>query len=129
MNSWAFMDYLDARRVNIIAEWLNDRQQVPRKAKAKIETVLRYLAGTPLWVRPYASNVTDHQGIVEIRIRWMNVQYRPLGFRGPDEGQFTILVPAIAQGGEFVPLNAPGIAETRLAEVLADSSRACEHRS
>ena len=75
------MDYFDDRGYNPIQDWLNDRKQVPIKAKAKIDRILLQLAGTPLWVRPLASNLDDYPGIVEIRVRWMNVQYRILGFR------------------------------------------------
>jgi len=122
------MDYLDERGTNPIQDWLSDVRQVPVKAKAKIDRILLQLAGTRLWVRPLASNLDDYPGIVEIRVRWMNTQYRILGFRGPDERQFTILFPALEQGDEFQPLGAPGIARTRMQIVEADWSRACEHR-
>jgi hypothetical protein len=128
MNDWTFMDYLDERGTNPIQDWLKDVRQVPVKAKAKIDRILLQLAGTPLWVRPLSSNLDDYPGIVEIRVRWMNTQYRILGFRGPDERQFTILFPALEQGDEFVPLSAPQIATTRMEIVKADWSRTCEHR-
>ena len=122
------MDYLDERGTNPIQEWLKDMRQVPVKAKAKIDRMLLQLAGTVLWVRPLASNLDGYPGIVEIRVRWMNIQYRILGFRGPGERQFTILFPALEQGDEFQPLTAPEIATTRMEIVIADRSRACEHR-
>jgi hypothetical protein len=128
MAEWTFLDYLDERRTNPIQEWLHDKTRVPVKAKAKIDRSLLQLAGTKLWVRPLASNIDDHEGIVEIRVRWTNTQYRILGFRGPEDGQFTLLFPAIEQGDEFVPLNAPTIAETRMATVMGDRSRTVEHR-
>jgi hypothetical protein len=122
------MDFLDERGTNPIREWLSDVRQVPVKAKAKIDRILLQLAGTPLWVRPLASNLDGYPGIVEIRVRWMNTQYRILGFRGPQERQFTILFPALEQGDEFQPPNAPITAMTRMETVTADWSRACEHR-
>jgi hypothetical protein len=128
MNDWTFMDYLDERGTNPIQDWLKDVRQVPVKAKAKIDRILLQLAGTPLWVRPLSSNLDGYPGIVEIRVRWMNTQYRILGFRGPDERQFTILFPALEQGDEFAPLSAPQIATSRMEIVKADWSRACEHR-
>jgi hypothetical protein len=69
-----------------------------------------------------------YEGIVEIRIRWMNTQYRLLGFRGPDEREFSLLVPTIEQDDEFVPPTAPGIAITRMNVVIADRRRIIEHR-
>jgi hypothetical protein len=105
-----------------------EKRFVPVKARAKIQRILLQLAGTPLWTRPLASNLEGYPGIVEIRIRWMNTQYRLIGFRGPDERQFTILVPAVEQDDEFVPLNSPDIALTRMAAVIADRRRIIEHR-
>jgi hypothetical protein len=58
----------------------------------------------------------------------MNTQYRLLGFRGPDERQFSLLVPAIEQDDEFVPPTAPSIARTRMTIVNADRRRIIEHR-
>jgi|SRR5271165_1858031 len=127
MTEWSFWDYIDERGVNLIHEWLMDRLEVPVKARAKIQRILLQLAGTALWTRPLASNLDDYNDIVEIRIRWMNVQYRLLGFRGPDEREFTILFPAREQGDEFVPLAAPRIAQTRMQIVIAHRSRICEH--
>lgn len=122
------MDYLDERGTNPIQDWLNDKREVPIKAKAKIDRILLQLTGTALWTRPLTSNLDDYPGIVEIRVRWMNTQYRLLGFRGPDERQFTLLFPAFEQGDQFEPSTAPVIAMTRMKIVQADWSRVCEHR-
>jgi|SRR5882724_702989 len=128
MNEWLFFDYIDERGTNPISDWLMDRRLVPVKARAKIQRILLQLAGTALWTRPLASNLEGYEGIVEIRIRWMNTQYRLLGFRGPDERQFSLLVPAIEQDDEFVPPTAPSIARTRMIVVNADRRRIIEHR-
>jgi hypothetical protein len=128
MNEWLLFDYIDERGTKPIAEWLMDKRAVPVKARAKIQRILLQLAGTPLWTRPLASNLDDYAGIVEIRIRWMNTQYRLLGFRGPDVRQFSLLVPAIEQDDEFVPPTAPSVAVTRMAIVNADRRRISEHR-
>jgi hypothetical protein len=128
MNEWLFFDYIDERGTNPIEVWLMDKRAVPVKARAKIQRILLQLAGTALWIRPLASNLDDYVGIVEIRIRWMNTQYRLLGFRGPDQRQFTLLVPAIEQDDKFVPPTAPNVAVTRMTLVIADRSRISEHR-
>ena len=122
------MDYLDERGTNPIQDWLNDKREVPVRAKAKIDRILLQLAGTALWVRPLASNLDGYPGIVEIRVRWMNIQYRLLGFRGPVERQFTLLFPALEQGDQFQPLTAPEIATARMKIVQTDGRRVCEHR-
>ena len=128
MNEWLFLDYTERNGSNPIRDWLSDRTRVPVKAKAKIQRILLQLAGTRLWKRPLASNLDDYPGIVEIRVRWMNTQYRMLGYRGPEEKQFTLLFPAEEKDDEFVPLNAPVIATHRMSIVRSDKDRAREHR-
>ena len=127
MNEWLFFNYLDERGSNPIRDWLWDKREVPVKARAKIQRILLQLAGTKLWTRPLASNLDDYDGIVEIRVLYQNTQYRLLGFRGPDQREFTILFPAIEQGDDFVPPAAPTIAQTRMKIVIADRRRICEH--
>lgn len=129
MNEWLFLDYIDERGTNPIQTWLDDRRAVPPKARAKIQRILLQLAGTPLWTRPLASNLDGYAGIVEIRILWMNTQYRLLGYRGPGERQFTLLFPAVEKGDQFDPPSAPSIAQTRMEVVNAKrSERTREHR-
>jgi hypothetical protein len=128
MNEWSFFDYIDERGTNPIETWLMEKRAVPVKARAKIQRILLQLAGTALWTRPLASNLDDYEGIVEIRIRWTNTQYRLLGFRGPEQRQFSLLVPAIEQDDEFVPPTAPDVARNRMKIVIADRRRICEHR-
>ncbi len=129
------MDYIDERDTNPVRDWLRDVKNVPRKAKAKIDRLLLQLAGTELWVRPAASNLDDYPGIVEIRVLWMNVQYRLLGFRGPGPRQFTLLEHALEKDDKFVPPSAPATAKKRMKEVMEENPlpgkprrRVCEHR-
>jgi hypothetical protein len=126
MNERQFLDYIDGA-TNPIQEWLKDKRQVPVKARAKIQRILLQLAGTALWTRPLASNLEGYPGIVEIRIRWTNIQYRLLGYRGPGVRQFTLLFPALEKDDRFVPQNAPQIAQNRMAVVESDRSRTHEH--
>jgi hypothetical protein len=127
MDAWSFLDYVE-RDANPIREWLYNKRLVPVKARAKIQRILLQLAGTPLWTRPLASNLDEYTGIVEIRIRWMNTQYRLLGYRGPGLRAFTLLFPAVEKDDQFVPPNAPEIAVNRMHIVEADRSRASEQR-
>jgi hypothetical protein len=127
MSAWSFFDYIDERGTNPIREWLMDKREVPVKARAKIQRTLLQLAGTNLWMRPLASNLDGYPEIVEIRILWMNTQYRLLGFRGPSVKEFTLLFPAIEKGDAFVPPSAPSIAETRMYIVVGDRRRVREH--
>src|ERR1700761_7365012 len=127
MNEWTFWDYIDERGTNPIRAWLTDKRQVPTKGRAKIQRILLQLAGTALWARPLASNLDDYPNIVEIRIQWMNTQYRLLGYRGPEDRAFTLLIPALEKDDKFVPPNAPVIATNRMNQVGLDGSRRHEH--
>jgi hypothetical protein len=127
MTEWVILDFTE-RDSSPIQDWLNDKRAVPVKAKAKIQRILLQLAGTVLWTRPLASNLDGFPGIVEIRILWMNTQYRLLGYRGPGERRFTLLFPATEKNVQFVPPNAPLIASNRMAVIEADRSRVREHR-
>lgn len=126
MNEWLFLDYIE-RNINVIQEWLYNKRFVPVKARAKIQRILLQLAGTALWTRPLASNLDDYPEIVEIRVRWMNTQYRLLGYRGPGAREFTLLFPALEKDDQFVPLNAPEVAMNRMAAVQLERSRSREH--
>jgi hypothetical protein len=134
MNEWLILNYRDERGNNPIRDWLHDKREVPVKARAKIQRILLQLAGTKLWVRPLASNLDHYDGIVEIRVLYMNTQYRLLGCRGPENREFTILFPAREQGDEFLPPNAPTIAQNRMRIVMGEKGivlknrrRTCEH--
>jgi hypothetical protein len=134
MTEWLILNYRDERGDNPIRDWLMDKREVPVKARAKIQRILLQLAGTKIWTRPLASNLDDYDGIVEIRVLYMNTQYRLLGCRGPENRDFTILFPAREQDDDFVPPNAPTIAENRMRIVMAEQGivlknrrRTCEH--
>ena len=44
-------------------------------------------------------------GFIELTIRVKGVEYRPIGWYGPDRHQITLLVGAIEKGGDFEPRN------------------------
>lgn len=123
---WSFLNYTDGRG-NPIAEWFQDRRSLSVKAKAKIDRTLLQLANTKHWVRPWASNLHNYDGILEIRVFYDNIQFRLLGFRGPGPRQFTILFPAQEKNDEFIPRNAPQIAVNRMKEILLKPENAVDH--
>jgi len=107
---------------------MDQRQALcPSKGEGENSTYSLAVGGTVSWTRPLASNLDGYPEIVEVRIRWMNTQYRLLGYRGPGEREFTLLFPALEKGDQFVPLNAPEIATNRMSIVKVDRSRIREH--
>jgi hypothetical protein len=125
---WTFFNYVTVRasgeRLNEIYEWLNSRE-VPKKAKAKINGRLVALQGFPLFPEQYFSAYKEWDDLYELRIVSSGVQYRPFGFYGPKQKQFTILIGSIEKGK--VPKSTLKVADERRKIVLADPSRICPH--
>ena len=71
---------------------------------------------------PRAKKLHSVRDIYEIRFKARNVQYRPLGFFGPGEGQFTILVWCTKKGEKYNPSRAIDTAKER--KTLVESGSA-----
>jgi hypothetical protein len=126
--TWTFFDYVivrsDGETVNEIHEWLNSKE-VTAKAKAKINARVVTLQGFPLFPEQYFSAYKGWDGLYELRIVCSGVQYRPFGFYGPKQRQFTILVGSVEKGK--VPKSTLKVADERRKIVLADPGRICPH--
>jgi hypothetical protein len=88
---------------------------------------MRYLQQQPreLWTRPYFDTLGGEcQGLGELRLPWMNVQYRPIGFAS-GEMEYTWLFVAEERNGNFVPRNTCTICQARKNDVLQCEQRAC----
>ncbi len=76
--------------------------------KVELEVELEYLSvrDRELWLRPHAaklSKCSEFRDFFEIRLFANQVQQRPIGFFGPGQNEFTILLWAIEKGGELKP--------------------------
>jgi hypothetical protein len=121
---WTFSDFMSARGVNEIHEWLNSRQ-VPRGAKAKINARILALQGFPVFPEQYFSAYRGWPDLYELRIVFGRVQYRPFGMYGPRDREFTILVGGIEKGK--VPVSLLEVANDRKRIVRADHTRVRRH--
>lgn len=125
MSLWVFKSYLTESGEHgrdVINDWYND---LPVKAQAKFRVVLEQLRDKPLpW--PQVLSKPLEQGISELRFKINKILYRPLGFFGPDNGEFTLVMPAREQGDEFIPRNALQTAIERKSIVQNDKERAHE---
>ena len=85
---------------------------------------IRYLANTPKreWKRPHAAKLKGVKEIYEIRFKADKVEMRPLGFFGPGEKEFTVLIWAEKKENVYDPPNAIKTAESRRKEII-------EHRA
>jgi hypothetical protein len=127
MKCWIFRDYLSHRGSNEIREWIDS---LPMNAQVKIDRRISYLEATRNFEPQYVSALKGYDGIYELRIACSGVQYRPLGFYGPERGEFTILIGAVEKDGKLEPRNAAEVAQKRREEVVADRrTRSCEHET
>lgn len=123
MADWVFRDYLDQGGTNVIRAWLDS---LPKAAKVKIDYRILLLRGISVWPPQYVSALKGCDDIYELRIGSSGVEYRPLGFYGPDRKEFTIVYGAIEKGGKL-PKESYKTAKERAKVVISDRCRSCEH--
>lgn len=90
-------------------------------AKEHFIVRIRYLMNLNIsdWHRPYAAKLSGVKDVYEIRFKADNKQYRPMGFFGPRENEFTIVVWAIEKGKIYNPHDAVTLSERRRKDVEA----------
>ena len=112
----------------MIHQWM-DCIDMKKKAIVKFETRLRYLSNTKVWSPDWVKKLKVYDGLYEIRIRYEQVQYRPLGCFGPNDREFTLLIGALEKNSKFVPKNAPNIALQRKELILKNRSLIHEYEA
>ena len=95
---WTFYDYVDEKGQNLINLWLNNEG---KRAKATLNSRIMILESIPpgKWTRPRVDTLSDEcAGLFEIRAEKSRVQYRLLGFHGPEERCPTLAIGIIKPG-------------------------------
>lgn len=119
MKEWNFRVFIDERGHCDFFEW---RKNMPPKARARMGQIISHMEIVKDWTNtPYYTPLTGYEGIGEIKFIVQNRQYRPLGCRGPNNRDFTLLVGAREKGDRFEPLSAPETAKKRREMVLKDA--------
>ena len=95
--SWQFYDYITDSGRNPFAEWLN---LIPKDAQAFVDNRLLAMERLRKWSEKWASDYKGEDKIVELRITFNKVQYRPLGMYQPGY-KFVLLNGAIEKGGRI----------------------------
>lgn len=123
---WTFFDYVTAGGKNVFADWLDDQ---PFEAQEDIEQTIRYLEVTERFGRKVVKKLSgkNAKGILEIRVKSNNVQYRPLICFGPDRHQITLLLGAIEKGDKFVPKDAVNRAARNKSDLDRNHDRCTRH--
>lgn len=95
---------------NEIIEWLNSLEP---NHKQKVEAFIRRLEIIEKWDSKYFTPLVGYHRIYEIKIKFKNVLYRPLGCYGPGRKEFTLLIGAKEVSNKFKPKEAPTNAQKR----------------
>src|SRR6266404_640307 len=122
MALWTFYDFCDARGVNLIRGWLDG---LPPKASAKIDARILFMMAVPVWPEQYVSSLTGWPGLLELRVVLDGIQYRPLGFYGPERHEFTLVLGSREKGK--LPDRILEVAYGNRQTVLANRRRICKH--
>jgi hypothetical protein len=122
---WTFKGYLSESGAPVIEEWY---ESLSAKEQVKLSTILEHMADNHNtdWNPNHVFPLSGYKGIYEIRFRVRNVLHRPLGCFGPNQNEFTLLIPAREQGDTFKPKGAPAIAMNRMEIIKAQKERARE---
>src|SRR5688572_32884857 len=106
---WTFYDFRSERGENLIRAWTNGEGKA---AKARLNVLRLHLSQLDrMFTR--ADNVGQlrkdgpchGQGFIELLIKVQNVEYRPIGWYGPDKGSVTLLIGATERDGKLNPRN------------------------
>lgn len=104
MSTVSIFDYVDVNDINIVKAWLDQRQP---KAKAKLNTRLNALEqmSRAEWGKLNTEVLKgDKSGLIAVRVLYRGIQYRLLGYDGPNRGEFTILACGEEHNNRYIPL-------------------------
>ena len=119
---WTFKDYLDSGGTNAIRSWLDS---IPLKAMLKVEAHLLFLRAVETWPPQYVSAIKGWPDLFELRIVFGGNQYRPIGFFGPQQREFTLVHGVIEK--RKLQKHILETARARRQVVLDDNDRSEEH--
>ena len=127
---WRFLDFVNQRGENEIHQWLN--QQGPT-VKARINALIRNLEildrafDRPDSVGLLRKPPCKGEQLIELIAKIDKVQFRPIGWYGPEPREVTLLVGAIEKGGRFEPRNACHMAIQRKGLVKSNRRHGRDH--
>jgi len=123
MAGWTFYDYVEASGRSPFAEWLS---ALPAEAQAFIDNRLLQMRGMVRWPEKWASKYHGTEKLIELRIPYNKVQYRPLGITRPG-WIFVLLAGAIERNGK-IPQDTIDAAVKRQKMVEGDQSHVRRHQ-
>jgi hypothetical protein len=121
MAYWTIKVFVNDDGTDEIETWLRIQG---KRILAKANKFIAHLEMEKEWRRPLFDKFQNHDKLHEIRFRGPgNIQYRLIGYYGPQQRDFTILIGAIERGGKYTPRSALEIAERRIQLISEDERR------
>jgi hypothetical protein len=117
---WTFVEFIEDGKAPF-SIWMSGQ---PEAVQAAIDARILTMKGlakeqwSPKWISAYRG----YDKLVELRIPYNKVQYRPLGCYGPDQWKFTILAGAIERNFR-IPKPTLHAAMLRMKSVLSNDRR------
>ena len=101
---------------DVVTIWYENHQNLPG-VRARLDAIMFHLRceNREGWTRPYYDTLRD--GVGEVRFKVNGINYRALGFFGPNRNDFTFLLFA-TKTDRFDPVNAIDIAVERRLQVI-----------
>jgi hypothetical protein len=128
MDDYELWDFLDARGINVILQWVKDDKLTKRDRAAlnqKIRRLQQMDYSLAIQTKLLAGPIYRH--VYKLVIHG-DVMLRPMLCRGPikNESEYTFLFGAVETGGN-VPAGSVEKAEDNRQVILNDNKRRCEH--
>lgn len=119
---WRFKVYVSSTGSEALQKDINGQDDTVIQC---FKVRVRYLSNTPKhdWKKPHARKLQGVTDIYEIRFKANGVEFRPFGFFGPSEKEFTILVWATHKQDIYDPHDAIKTADSRRGFVQNGSAR------
>lgn len=113
---WAYRTYVSPTGRPVVQQ---DIDRLTMEASVRFAAELRWLHEVPIqdWHEPHAKKLKGYKALYEIRFTANKKAMRPVGFFGPDHGQFSIVVWAFKKQNIYEPSDAFDTAERRVKEI------------
>jgi Phage derived protein Gp49-like (DUF891) len=120
MAVWTFLEFVEAGGRAPFTDWISG---LPQNAQAHIAERMLAMEALQRWPDKWASRYTGYKSLMELRMAWNRVQYRPLGvYSRTHRWRFILLCGAIEKGGK-IPSDDLNAADRRRKELLKEPSR------
>jgi phage-related protein len=117
------MDILRVRGTSGRAPFTEWMKALPEQAQARIDTRLLEMEGMNSWPEKWVSSYKGYESLIELRILFNKVQYRPLGMYSKTARRtFVLLCGAIEKGNKIAKADLK-TADRRRRELLKEPSR------